>query len=94
MIKVTIQLKSEEIAQANKLAKLENKPLQPANVSFFQAANEIYSKGGTGSFYKGLGAALLRQIFYTTTRLGVYKTIFAEVQKRNKEAGKSNSILI
>jgi len=58
-----------------------------------QTASEIYSKGGTLGFYKGLSAALLRQIFYTTTRLGVYKTVVAEVQKKKSIKRKKNSCL-
>ena len=33
----------------------------------------------------------MRQIFYTTTRMGVYKTVFNEVQRRNKEKGISTA---
>ena len=29
----------------------------------------------------------MRQIFYTTTRMGVYKSVSNEVQRRNKEKG-------
>lgn len=52
------------------------------------------AEGGPLGFYRGLSAALLRQIFYTTTRLGMYKTVFAEVQKRNKEQGRSKCIFM
>lgn len=37
-----------------------------------------------------LDSALVRQIFYTTTRMGIYKTISEEVAKSNKEKGQSN----
>ena len=77
MIKVTIQLKSEEIAASNKRAKELGQPLQSAKLSPGAVAKEILSEGGPLAFYRGLSAALMRQIFYTTTRLGIYKTIFA-----------------
>ena len=94
MIKVTIQLKSEEIAIANKKAKALGQPLQPANVSFGGAFKEILSEGGPLGFYRGLSAAFLRQIFYTTTRLGMYKTVVAEVTERNKQQGRSTYLLM
>ena len=94
MIKVTIQLKSEEIANANKALRAQGKPLESGNISFAHTAREIMAEGGLGAFYRGLSAALLRQVFYTTTRLGIYKTVFAEVSRRNKEKGRSTNKVI
>lgn len=48
MIKVTIQLKSEEIAMAKKAGK-EVK----SDVSFMGAMRDIYKMGGIKAFYKG-----------------------------------------
>lgn len=31
----------------------------------------------------------MRQVFYTTTRLGVYKNVFENVKARNKTQGRS-----
>ena len=36
-----------------------------------------------------IDSALARQIFYTTTRLGVYKTITEEVKRKNQAEGRS-----
>lgn len=38
----------------------------------FDAFTKILRKEGVTGIYKGLGAGLLRQATYTTTRLGVY----------------------
>jgi solute carrier family 25 (mitochondrial oxoglutarate transporter), member 11 len=38
----------------------------------FDAFTSILKKEGVVGIYKGLGAGLLRQATYTTTRLGVY----------------------
>lgn len=38
----------------------------------FDALNKILRAEGIKGIYKGLGAGLLRQATYTTTRLGVY----------------------
>lgn len=48
MIKVTIQLKSEEIAVAKKAGKEIS-----GDVSFTGAIRDIYKSGGIKSFYKG-----------------------------------------
>lgn len=91
MIKVTIQLKSEEISNATKAGK----PIV-GGVSPSSAIRDIYASGGIRAFYKGykqnlcsLDSALMRQVFYTTTRLGIYKTIFEEIKRRNKLEGRS-----
>jgi len=79
MIKVIIQLKSEESAKLGPSAPKAN---------FSTAFNDILSRDGIRGFYRGLDSALTRQLFYTTTRLGAYKTLSEEIQKRNKEKGK------
>lgn len=38
----------------------------------FDALSSILRKEGVSGIYQGLGAGLLRQATYTTTRLGVY----------------------
>lgn len=45
---------------------------------------EIYKGGGIKNFYKGIDSAITRQIFYTTTRMGVYKTLFNQEKKKNE----------
>jgi solute carrier family 25 oxoglutarate transporter 11 len=84
MIKIIIQLKSEELARTK----------QQGSVSFFSALRDIYSSEGIKGFYRGylicnfsIDSALARQIFYTTTRMGVYKTLTEYVQDQNKAAG-------
>ena len=66
MIKVRIQIKSEELAKKGERGK----------ISPFAIINEIKSQYGIKGFYKGLDSALARQVFYTTTRLGIYRTLF------------------
>lgn len=63
MIKVQIQIKSEKLGKS-------------ANLSPFTIAREIISTKGFGYLYHGLSSALIRQITYTTTRMGVYKSLF------------------
>ncbi|XP_031472559.1 mitochondrial dicarboxylate/tricarboxylate transporter DTC [Nymphaea colorata] len=41
-------------------------------------SSDIFKKEGVRGFYRGLDSALVRQIFYTTTRMGIYKTISEE----------------
>jgi len=48
---------------------------------------EIQEKEGIKGFYRGIDSALARQVFYTTTRLGIYKTITANVKESNKKQG-------
>ncbi|MES1902849.1 MAG: hypothetical protein MHPSP_002037 [Paramarteilia canceri] len=44
--------------------------------SFIQVALEIKKKEGILTFYNGLSAALTRQIFYTTTRMGSFDSFY------------------
>jgi len=66
MVKVRIQIKGEQLAKSG----------QKGSVSPFVVVNEIRQSYGIKGFYKGLDSALARQIFYTTSRLGIYKTLF------------------
>ena len=38
---------------------------------------------GVGAFYAGAGAALLRQLFYGTTRVGMYRYLYDKEKKKN-----------
>ena len=78
MIKVTIQLKSEQGQKA----------------TFGSSFTDIMSKSGIRGFYRGyisrysrIDSALTRQLFYTTTRLGIYKSITNVIQEKNKAKG-------
>jgi len=66
MVKVRIQIKNEELKKSG----------AKGSISPFAIVSEINSTTGIKGFYKGLDSALARQVFYTTTRLGVYKTLF------------------
>ncbi|KAM3137730.1 hypothetical protein pb186bvf_010150 [Paramecium bursaria] len=72
LIKVRIQLKSESLGSN-----------AGGQTSPFFVLREIYKQGGVTSFWRGIDSALARQIFYTTTRLGIYKSLFAEAKARN-----------
>lgn len=65
MVKVRIQLKSEQVGRGGK-------------ISPFGVISEMLANGrGIGQFYKGLDSALIRQITYTTTRMGIYKSLMS-----------------
>ena len=50
----------------------------------FTVAKLLYlNEGGIFSFYKGLDAALMRQVFYGTTRFGVFLNLQEYVQRKN-----------
>jgi len=66
MIKVRIQIKGEELAKKG----------EKGSVSPFAIIKEIRAQAGMRGFYRGLDSALARQVFYTTSRLGIYKTMF------------------
>jgi solute carrier family 25 oxoglutarate transporter 11 len=68
MIKVQIQIKSEKYGRS-------------ANLSPFTIAREIVKERGFGYLYHGLSSALIRQITYTTTRMGIYKSLFNNYQQ-------------
>lgn len=68
-IKVRIQLLSERAEVA-------------AKRSFVTVSRGILSKEGPLGFYKGLDAAIFRQATYSTTRMGIYKTLFRRIQER------------
>jgi hypothetical protein len=46
-------------------------------------AKDIIAKDGFGSLYKGLSAGLLRQVTYTTARLGIFSQITDMAKKAN-----------
>ncbi len=50
------------------------------SLSPFAVIKDFKKTNGILGFYKGLDAGLTRQIFYTTTRLGVYKTMFEKIK--------------
>ena len=62
-----------------------------ANVSPIGVLKDIYSTTGFRGFYRGLDSALARQVFYTTTRMGVYKQAFEACKKTN--GGKEPTLL-
>ncbi len=67
MIKVRIQLRSES----------------GGSTSPFSVAREIYGAGGVKEFYKGLDAAIMRQLVYGTLRLGIYFNLIEYFKKQN-----------
>lgn len=79
MVKVRIQIKSETVGKSG------------SSVSPFVVIREIYASGGLKSFYRGIDSAFARQIFYTTTRMGVYKTLDTNAKARN--GGRDPSML-
>ena len=73
MIKVRIQVASEQMGKG-------------AKVGPFTVVKDMLASGqGIRQFYKGLDSALIRQITYTTTRMGVYKNLFGNYQKKHGE---------
>ena len=52
-----------------------------AKVSPFSIIREMLGNGqGIRQFYKGLDAAIMRQVTYTTSRMGIYKTLLARYE--------------
>jgi len=69
-LKVQIQVRSEQ----------GGKSLSP-----FSIGQEIYSKNKSFKpFYKGLDSALLRQVLYTSTRLGLFYTMTDNYKRKHK----------
>lgn len=70
-LKVQIQVRSEQGGRS----------LNP-----FAIAKEIYGQNKSIlPFYKGLDSALLRQVLYTSTRLGLFYTLTDNYKKKNKK---------
>ncbi len=65
-IKVQIQVRSE---------------MGGKNLSPFKIFQEIKAQHGMRAFYKGLDSALLRQLLYTSTRLGIFYSIKDKIVK-------------
>lgn len=76
MIKVRIQLRSES----------------GGSTSPFSVAREIYSAGGPKEFYKGLDAAIMRQLVYGTLRLGIYFNMIEHYKSKSAD-GNSTTFL-
>ena len=71
MVKVQIQTRSEKLGKGSR-------------VGPFVVIKDMLSNGkGVRQFYKGLEAAFMRQITYTTTRMGIYKTLFAKYEAKH-----------
>ena len=68
MIKVRIQLLSE----------LGHKNLSPIKIG-----KDIVKEHGFGYLYKGLDAAIVRQLFYGTTRLGLFYSFLDHFKRKN-----------
>ncbi|EFC35536.1 predicted protein [Naegleria gruberi] len=54
--------------------------------NFVQVATSIAKNEGISTFYKGLSAALFRQVTYTTTRLGVFNTLMDFLSNKNNKS--------
>ena len=76
MVKVRIQILSGEGA---------------ASVTPMSVAKDILAKEGVKGFYRGLDAALMRQIFYTTARFGIFLNL-TDYIKREKNNGQNLSL--
>lgn len=46
-------------------------------------AGDILKNDGIAGFYKGLDSALMRQVFYGTTRLGLFQTLSNYLKEKN-----------
>ena len=74
-LKVRCQIVSETTG-----AKGHRQVLSPVTV-----ARMMYKEYGIISFYKGIDSSVMRQLIYTSTRLGVYKSLF---DMKSRETGK------
>ena len=68
MVKVRIQLLSEQGLK---------------NLSPFKIAKDIIAKDGFLSLYRGLDSAIVRQLFYGTTRLGLFYSFLDHYKHKN-----------
>ena len=62
------------------------------STSPFSVAKEVYGIGGIKEFYRGIDAALMRQVVYGTLRLGIYFNL-TEWIKTNKNNGENLTAL-
>jgi len=76
-LKVQIQVKSE---------------MGVKNLNPFTITRDIYKQKGIGVFYKGLDSALLRQMVYTSTRLGLFYNLKDYLTRRS--GGKAPSMFV
>ena len=60
--------------------------------SFGAFSTELIGKEGVGSLYAGLGAGCLRQVFYATSRLGLFETFRDMAVKYREVSHKSLSL--
>lgn len=67
LTKVRIQIRSEELGKAGHKGE---------HISPFTMAREVYKTDGIRGFYKGVDSSIVRQLLFSTTRMGVYKTMF------------------
>ena len=51
------------------------------SISFFSFLKEVNKERGFSSLYKGLEAGLVRQIFYATSRFGLFEVIRDQISK-------------
>ncbi|KAM5343864.1 hypothetical protein ACJ41O_012401 [Fusarium nematophilum] len=58
-----------------------------AKVSPWSIARDMLAKGGLVNLYQGLSAALLKQLIYGTTRLGLFYTFEKHLDRRAREQG-------
>ena len=81
MVKVRLQIKNEEFG----LLRSQGKPVPNVKLGFLPMAKTIISESGFTGLYAGLSSALMRQVFYATTRLGLFK-IFSEKHKKKTQS--------
>ncbi|KAF3936716.1 Mitoferrin-1 [Dactylella cylindrospora] len=74
MIKVRIQLAGEGVKSAS-----------GPKVTPFSVARDIVARGKVLDLYSGLSAAVLRQVVYTTARMGFFGTFMESFQQKAKE---------
>ena len=65
------------------LSTLSN-PAAAADMNFVTVARSMASTGGIRSFYDGLSAGIVRQIFYATSRFGLFEVFRDEVAKHRE----------
>jgi solute carrier family 25 oxoglutarate transporter 11 len=79
MVKVRLQIKNEEIG----LLRSQGKEIPKVKLGFFPMTKTIMNESGFLGLYKGLSSALMRQVFYATTRLGLYKILTESHKKKH-----------
>ncbi len=82
-MKIRIQIKSEELG----------KTADRSKVSFANLSRELYRTSGFRGFYKGVDSSIARQLVFSTSRLGIYRTIADKIKEEHGSVSTAQKFL-